>query len=95
VVLGGGRHLDRRRSNQRRTTTVRNVFRIVVSLIRCSVAKANAGPFMRLVLEVTFDDDDYYAQAITKRRTRLLVKNFFDEILGARKLGQPTFCIAG
>jgi hypothetical protein len=42
--------------------TVRIVFRIVVSLIKAP-AKANAPRNMCLVLEKTFDDDDYYAGA--------------------------------
>jgi hypothetical protein len=37
---------------------------------------------MRLVLERPFDDEDYFALAITKRRARSLVKSFFGPDIG-------------
>jgi hypothetical protein len=64
---------------------VRTVFRIVVSVNQTLWREATARRFMRLVLEVRFDEDDYYVQAITKRRASLLVKSFIRLDIGHEK----------
>jgi hypothetical protein len=78
MVLGGGGHLGRRCSNQRRTKKGQN------SLSHCSLpdqalCKRRQMHIACCVLEITFDDGDYYAKADHEAASKFIGQKRFRE----------------